>query len=161
MPIVTVAVLARGAIGAITGSEEVYFGLGIAAKYLVGAVLIGSVVLRRPLAARGALHVLKVTLNDQNHLEYNKTMRDITLIAGTYYVLSASLDVWLFQRSSIEGFVLLRFLASWPLTAIALLAAVGLANARFNRIPGLAPLSELIDDRFSGLVGADGGDQPA
>ena len=161
MPIVTLAVLARGVIGVITDSEDVYFGLGIATKYVVGAVLLGSVVLRRPLAAKAAPYLLDVSPRDQHHSEYLKTMRDITLIVGAYYLLSASFDVWLFQRSSIEGFVLLRFLASWPLTAAALLAVFGVANTRFSRIPGLAPLSELIEGRTSALLGSNNANHSA
>lgn len=148
MPAVTAAVLLRGAIGAATGSETVYFGLGIATKYAASAILIGSVLIGRPLAAVGAPYLLAVPAKFTGLPLYRSTMSIITMIGALYYAVSASFDVWLFRRSSVEGYVVVRFLANWPLGVVAILAIAAIAQRRLGRIPGLAPLSSLMERRL-------------
>jgi len=158
MPIITAAVLIRGAIGAITGSETVYFGLGIATKYVAAAVLIGSVVLRRPLARLAAPLVLDLPPRATTHTAYQSAMQAATAIAGLYYLVTASVDVWLFQRNSVEGFVVLRFLANWPLTAVALIAVLGALQRYLPQIPGVTSVQDLVERRLD-PSGAHHGEQ--
>lgn len=151
VPIVTVAVLLRGAIGAVTGSETVYFGLGIATKYAAAVVLAGSILVRRPLAALAAPYLIAIPPGLPDNRIYRSTMSIATGIAALYYVVSASLDVWLYRRSSVEGYVVLRFLANWPLGLIAMSALFITLQRRLRQIPGLAPLNTLMEERFESL----------
>jgi len=148
MPIVTAAVLIRGAIGAITGSETVYFGLGIATKYVVAAVLVGSAVIGAPLATKAAPYVMEIPKNMAQHHLFASTMAIVTLIGGLYYLLSASFDIWLFRRSSVEGFVLVRFLANWPLSSAAIIAIMATTQLRLQRIPDVPPVKALVEQRL-------------
>lgn len=148
VPAITAVVLLRGAIGALTGSETVYFGLGIAAKYVGVAVLLGSVVIGRPLAARAAPYLMDMPGDLAENRRFRRTMATITAIAGVYYGLSASFDIWLFRRSTVEGFVVVRFLANWPLGVVAVVAILAVAQRGFARIPELPPLTTLIERRF-------------
>jgi len=147
MPIVTAAVLVRGIIGIVTGSETVYFGLGIATKYLVAAVLLGSAVIGVPLAERAAPLIMRIPQEMAEHRLFRSTMAIITAIAGLYYIVSASFDIWLFRRSSVEGFVLLRFFANWPLSAVTLLAILVVLQVRLQKIPGVPPVATLVEER--------------
>ena len=72
----------------------------------------------------------------------------VTAIAGFYYTVSASFDIWLFRRSSVEGFVLVRFLANWPLSAAALVAIMASLQVRLQKIPGAPPLATLMEARL-------------
>jgi hypothetical protein len=76
-------------------------------------------------------------------------MAIITAIAGLYYVTSASFDIWLFRRNSVEGFVLLRFFANWPLSAVTLLAILIVLQVRLQKIPGIPPVATLVEERRS------------
>ena len=147
MPIVTAAVVVRGAVGIATGSETVYFGLGIATKYLMAAVLLGSATIGVPLAERAAPLVMRIPQEMAEHRLFRSTMAIITAIAGMYYLVSASFDIWLFRRSSVEGFVLLRFFANWPLTALTLLAILVVLQSRLQKIPGVPPVATLVEQR--------------
>ena len=149
MPVVTAAVVIRGVIGIATGSETVYFGLGIATKYLIAAVLLGSAVIGVPLAERGAPFVMRIPQEMAEHRLFRSTMAIITAIAGLYYVTSASFDIWLFRRNSVEGFVLLRFFANWPLSAVTLLAILIVLQVRLQKIPGIPPVATLVEERRS------------
>lgn len=151
VPLLTIAIIARGAAGIITDSETVYFGLGIAGKFAFAAVLIGSALLGRPLAAKGAPLLLSATDDMQQHPAWRSTMSIITVIAGLYYLASASLDVVLLQRNGIEGFVLLRFLANWPLSLAAILASLAVAQVRLARVPGVTSALELVETRLEEL----------
>ena len=150
MPIVTAAVVVRGAVGIATGSETVYFGLGIATKYLVAALLLGSATIGVPLAERAAPLVMRIPQEMAEHRLFRSTMAIITSIAGLYYVVSASFDIWLFRRSSVEGYVLVRFLANWPLSAAALVGIMAALQIRLQKIPGMPPFALLIEERLNG-----------
>lgn len=147
-PVITAALLLRGAIGAITGSEAVYFGLGIAAKFVGAAVLACSVLVRRPLAGLAAPHVLAVSAETERHHAFRAAMRDATLVGALYYLVSASFDVWLFQRSDVEGFVVVRLLANWPFGLLMLAAAFTIVNTRLKSIEGLEALPVLLEKRL-------------
>lgn len=147
-PLVTAALLLRGAIGAITGSEAVYFGLGIAAKFAGAAVLVGSVVIAKPLAGLGAPHILALSDEAQRHPAFHRAMREATLIGALYYCTSATFDIWLFQRSDVEGYVIVRLLANWPFGLLMLGATFAVVNTRFKTIDGLDPLPLLVEQRL-------------
>jgi len=134
----------------ITGSETVYFGLGIATKYLVAAVLLGSVAAGAPLAKRVLPLLMRVPQEMAAHQVFHTTMGIVTVIAGLYYTVSASFDIWLFRRSSVEGFVLVRFLANWPLSAAALVGIMAALQIRLQKIPGVPPFALLIEERLNG-----------
>lgn len=149
MPIVTAAVLARGAIGAITGSETVYFGLGIATKYGFAAILIGSLLAQRPLASLAAPFLMELPPKIAGHQRFLSAMKAVTAVAALYYLISATFDVWLLRRSSVEGYVVVRFIANWPLSAAALIAIFAVLRFHVRKIPGAPPLPTLIEQRMA------------
>lgn len=151
LPIITFAIIARGVIGIITDSETVYFGLGIAGKFAIASVLIGSAAIGRPLAQRGADLLLDTPAEAQDHPAWLAAMRAITVIGGLYYLCSGAIDIFLLERSSTEGYVVLRFITNWPLSLAALALAGILAQRHLAKIPGLAPLPDLLEARLSGL----------
>ena len=153
MPLITAAVIARGAIGIATDSETVYFGLGIATKYVVAAALAGSVLIGKPLALMAAPYVMRIPPKMANHRLFFSTMGIVTAIAAAYYAVSASLDIWLFRQNSVEGFVVLRFIANWPLSAAALVAILAVTQRRLQKIPGVPPIATLVEDQLQTIIG--------
>lgn len=154
MPLLTVAIVGRGILGAATGSETLYFGLGIGAKFAAAAVLLGSVVAGRPLAAYAARRLLVLPEGADRHRSFRSTMAIVTTIAGVYYATSAAFDVWLFGRSSVQSFVLVRLVANWPFGLVAVGTIALVARRGLRRVPGLAPLETLIEQRFGTGAGA-------
>ena len=90
-------------------------------------------------------------------------MAIITAIGGLYYGISAVIDVVLLQRNSIEGFVLLRFLANWPLSLVAISAAFFVAQRRLPTIPGVHSVADLMERRLAslGVQNAQGSTEPS
>jgi len=149
MPLLTAAILIRGAIGAITGSETLYFGLGIATKYMVGAALIVSLAVRKPLARYAAPYVLALTDEIREHERFRRAVVATTAVGSLYFLVSATVDVWLFRRNDVEGFVLWRFLANWPLSAVAIAAIATISQLQLGKIPGVVSAHALFEDRMS------------
>jgi len=79
---------------------------------------------------------------------FRSTMSIVTLIAALYYAASATVDIWLFRRSSVEGFVIWRFLANWPLSAVAIIAALATMQLRLTQIPGVESLTSLLEAKM-------------
>jgi len=162
-PIVTVAVVLRGALSLLADDPEtMYFGLGIAAKVAGAAFLAGSVLVGRPFAAAGAPYLLGVSDETLKHRAFVTAMRQVTMLAALYYLATAGFDTWLLDRSSTEGFVIGRFLATWPFSLLMVGLAFAATDRQLRKIEGLAPLSELLERQLgahSPAAGASGAGQ--
>jgi hypothetical protein len=145
LPIVTLFIVARGIVGIITDSEAVYFGIGIATKFGVGLGLLGSVVIGRNLLGHFAPYVFGFDEELQENPIYKSTMAQLTVIAAFYYFISAGFDIWLFNNSSANGYVVIRAVVNWPFA----MATIGLcswwAHVRFKRIEGFPGLFNLFE----------------
>ena len=144
LPLVTAAVIGRGVVGVLTESEALYFGLGIGTKYAVAATLAVSVLARRPLASIAAANVFTIVQETQKHPVFRSTMAMVSVIGAVYYLVSATFDIWLYRRSSVEGYVIVRFLVNWPLSVAAGLFALLIMRRRLPSVPGLKALNELL-----------------
>jgi len=145
MPLVTGAVVLRGVVGVATDSEGWYFGLGIASKFALAVALAVSIALGRPLADRFVGQLLGVAPALRRHPRWTRTMALLSAIAALYLCVAGLVDIWLFRRSSVEGFIALRFVTNWPLGIAAVGAGVWVCTHQFRKIPGMAPLHELLD----------------
>jgi hypothetical protein len=145
LPIVTAFIVARGLVGIITDSEAVYFGIGIATKFGVGLALVISVLVGRNLLGLAAPYVFGFDDELQSHPVYKSTMAVLTIIAAFYYFISAGFDVWLFNNSSANGYVLIRAVVNWPFAMTTIAICAGYAHHRFKKIedfPGVFNLFE-------------------
>ena len=149
LPILTVLIIGRGVIGVITGSEDVYFGLGIAGKLAFGVLLLVSALTARSAAARLADIALEAPESAKTTETWRSTMAQISIIGGLYYLCSGAFDVWLYQRSSVEGYVVVRFLANWPLSVAALAGAFVIAQRRLPSIDGIDSVAAMIEQRWT------------
>jgi len=147
LPIITAYLVARGLVGIITDSEDVYFGIGIGTKYAVGLALIGSVIAGRDVVGWAAPFLFGFDEATQRHPIYRSTTRTITLVAAAFELISATFDVWLLNNSSANQYVLIRFLVSWPLGMVAFLGSLAYAARRFAAIPGFPGVLALLEQQ--------------
>jgi len=145
LPIVTAFIVARGIIGIVTDSEAVYFGIGIASKFAIGLTLVGSVVIGRNLLGIIAPYVFGFDEELQQHPVYKSTMAVLTIIAGCYYFISAGFDIWLFNNSSANGYVVIRTIVNWPFAMTTIAICSWYAHVRFKRIEGFPGLFNLFE----------------
>lgn len=149
LPIITVAILARGAIGIITDSEAVYFGLGIAAKAGVGVVLIVTALIGRNLIATYAPLVFGFDRATTSSEPYRSAMNHISIAAGCAQIISAAFDVWLFNNASVDGYLLIRFFVNWPFTTLVLFGSVAYLGHRLRELPGFPGMGALLETRMA------------
>lgn len=148
VPLVAVILVARAVIGIVTDSEDVYFGTGIAVKFLMAAGIVGSVLIRRDVVATLAPFVVPLPRSTLAHPIYRSTTSVLSLVWATYLALSGAFDIWLLSESSANGFVIIRFLVSWPVSTGATAIAMVWANRRLNQIPGFPGLVTLLEHQM-------------
>ena len=146
LPIVTAFIIARGIVGIITDSEAVYFGIGIASKFAIGLALVVSVLIGRSLLGWAAPYIFGFDEELQNHPVYKSTMGVLTIIAGCYYFISAGFDIWLFNNSSANGYVVIRAIVNWPFAMTTIAVCSWYAHVRFKKIEGFPGLFTLFEE---------------
>lgn len=148
LPLITAGIIARGIIGIITDSEAVYFGIGIATKAGLGLALIGSAIIGRNLIGTYAPLLFGFDDATVQHPIYMRAMDRVAWAAGIAELMSAGFDVWLFNNSSVDGYLVIRFFVNWPFTTIVLMLCITYLARELDKIPGFAGMSELLDKRM-------------
>lgn len=149
LPIITVGILLRGAIGIITDSEAVYFGIGIATKAGVGVLLIVSALIGRNLIATYAPLVFGFDRATTASPQYRSAMNHIAIAAGCGQIISASFDVWLFNNASVDGYLIIRMIVNWPFTTLLLFGSVAYLGHRLKELPNFPGMIPLLEGRMT------------
>jgi hypothetical protein len=143
LPLTALYLVVRAIIGITTGSEDVYFGIGIAQTYALGLVLLVSVAIGKPVLA----YLVPLLLDVPTHVLVDRSWRRVcvvlTTLWGVQQIAIASFHVWLLARSSASGFVIVRTIVGWPLTAVGLTAALLWAAVHLERHTGWEPFGPL------------------
>jgi hypothetical protein len=148
LPITGAYLVARGLVGVLTDSKALYFGIGIGTQAAIGLALIVSVVVGRSLLGELVPRVLPFPVHVPAHRIFRRTMAHLTILAGSYQLAKSGWDIWLYQNSSTNGFVLLRFVAGWLTGVVAITGGLIYADRRLKRIEGfdgLVPMLEVMN----------------
>lgn len=151
LPITTAYLIARGAVGLATGSKAVYFGTSIATKVGIGVVLLASVAIGRAVLPRFAPLAIPFPSFVLAHERYYRTLRNLTVLAGIYEIGTAAWDVWLYNRTSTNGFVLIRLGVSWVSGFVVIFGAIIYADASLRKIPGFEGLLAVMEELTESL----------
>ncbi len=149
LPIITAGIIARGVIGIITDSEAVYFGIGIGVKAAVGVGLIATVLIGRNLVATYAPVLMGFDDATVAHPIYRRAMDRVAIAAGVAQLLSAGFDVWLYNNSSVSGYLTIRFFVNWPFTTLVLFGCFAYLGRQLARIPGFPGINALLESRMA------------
>jgi hypothetical protein len=117
----------------------------------IGVVLIGSVIVRRALLPRYAPLVIPFPAFVLAHERYYRTLRNLTVLAGLYEIATSVWDVWLYNRTSTNGFVLIRLGVSWVSGFVAIFGAIIYADASLRKIPGFEGLLAVMEELTESL----------
>ena len=149
LPIITIGIIARGVIGIITDSEAVYFGIGIGVKAAIGVGLIATVLLGRNFVAEYAPLVMGFDDTTVAHPVYRRAMDRVAIVAGVAQLMSAGFDVWLYNNSSVGGYLTIRFFVNWPFTTLVLFGSFAYLGRQLARIPGFPGMNALLESRMA------------
>lgn len=149
LPIITAGIIARGIVGIITDSEAVYFGIGIGVKAAIGVALICSVLIGRNLIATYA--PLLVGFDDATVASpiYRRAMDRVAIAAGVAQLVSSAFDVWLYNNSSVGGYLTIRFFVNWPFTTLVLFGSFAYLGRELAKIPGFPGVNALLEMRMA------------
>jgi len=148
LPIITVAIIARGAVSIITDSEAVYFGIGIGFKAGFGVLLIASALVGRNLIGTYAPMLFGFDKATTSHPIYKRAMNHVAWVAGIAELMSAGFDIWLFRNSSVGGYLTIRFFVNWPFTSLVLFGSIAYLGRELAKIPHFLGMSELIENQM-------------
>ena len=150
-PLVAGFVLLRGIIGIVTDSEAVYFGLGIASKYAIGLGVAASAIINRNVIIMAAPYVFDFPAEVKSHPVYKSALDVVAYLAGFYYLLSASFDIWLYNNNSVEGYIIIRLIVNWPLGLAVFWGCLGYVVFRLRKVPEFPGLYKLLEYRAESL----------
>ncbi|MDH4168399.1 MAG: hypothetical protein OEW42_02315 [Acidimicrobiia bacterium] len=136
LPLILAFLVVRGALGVAFDSEDVYFGIGIGTKVLIGTIFVGSVVIGRPLAAMLLPFVFPFDAATRSHAIYRSTMVHLTLVVAAYEYLTSVWDVWLLANSSASGYVVIRSGVGMVTGFLTFFGSFWYAKRRLDTIPG-------------------------
>ena len=72
-------------------------------------------------------------------------MARLTVLLGAYQLATSTWDVWLFNQTSTDGYVLIRFVVGWPAGTAATMAAFLWADRALRVVPDCPGLFELME----------------
>lgn len=148
LPIITIGIILRGIVGIVTDSEAVYFGIGIGTKAAIGVGLIVTALIGRNLVAAYAPLLFGFDRATVASLQYQSAMKHISIVAGIAQLVSAAFDVWLFNNSSVDGYLVIRMIVNWPLTTAVLLGSFVYLGKRLASLPGFPGINAVLEARM-------------
>ncbi len=154
LPTLVVYLIARGVIGIVTDSEAVYFGIGIGTKALIGAALIGTVAVGRPFLGR-VLH-LAIPLDAETMADpvYQRVVGRLTVALGAYQFLTSAWDIWLFNQTSVDGYLVIRAVVGWPVGMVVSLLGLWYFDRALRAVEGFPGLLVLLDPNLADEEGS-------
>ncbi len=145
LPLILVYLVTRGTLGIVFASTDVYFGIGIGTKVLVGLVLIGSIFVGKPLMAVLVPLLFPFNRRTKEHPIYRSTMVHLTWFAAAFEILTSVWDVWLLTNSTATGYVLIRFVVGMLTGFGTFFAAFFYTRWKLDQIPGFEGMFPMIE----------------
>ena len=150
LPLLIAYLVVRGVIGIVTDSEAVYFGIGIGTKALIGMVIVATAVVGRPFLARVFPLAVPLAAETVAHPVFRRTMGRLTVALGAYQLLTSVWDIWLYNQTSPDRYLVIRALVGWPAGFIVSCLGLWYADRALRAAPGFPGLLDLLDPEAGG-----------
>ena len=129
--------------------EAVYFGIGFATKILVGLVLVATVVRGRSFMAWGIPKLLHLPDDLVADPRYRRAMATGTSLIAVFEILTAVWDIWLYNNSGVNLFLVTRFGVNFILGFLAITAGLIYIDRKLEPIESYPGLVELLESSGS------------
>ena len=134
-----IVILVQGLLASVTGSVELYLAAPAVEAVIWGLVLIGSVVLKRPLVPLIARELGVVPSRFATSSGLQRSLGLLTLAWGIAAFCKAGLRLWLLSLLPLEAFLIAVSLGITGINLVMLALSVGLPLAMVRREPGHRP----------------------
>lgn len=125
-------------------SEAVYFGIGIASKVLIGLLAVGSILVGRPFMVWAIDKMISMPDSLRSHPVFISTLRNITWVVVFYELVSSIWDIWLFNNSGINLFVIGRQAVSLVVTFVLIFGAFLYLDKKLSKLPDWPGIANLV-----------------
>jgi intracellular septation protein A len=129
--------LVQALVGLATGSATAYFVPGVLANGLYGAVFVGSVVIRRPLAGVLARETYPFPPRVKESAAFRRIFARVSLAWGVYLLGRGTLRLTVLLSSGVDLFVLVSILTGIPFTLALMSWSLWYPLRAFRREPDL------------------------
>ena len=118
LPISLAYVTVRGIAGVITGSENVFFGFGVATSAAVALAVGATAFTRHPIAGYLLPLVVRYRHLSMDHVVYRRVAAQITLVWAFAELCLTAWEAWHLSNVSGSEFLIDRTLIGWPVMAV-------------------------------------------
>ena len=125
-------------------AEAVYFGIGIGTKMLVGLAAAATILVGRPLAVWAVRWVADLPDEVRSDRRFISTLRDVTWVIAFYEIGSSVWDIWLFNNSGVNVFLITRQVVNFAAAFALIFATLAYVDRRFSKIDGCPSLVEMV-----------------
>ena len=125
--------------------EAVYFGIGFGTKILIGLALAVTVLVGRPFLAWVIPMVIDLPDDLRRDPRYHRTMAVATMFIVAYEILSAIWDIWLFNNSGLNSFVIIRYVVNFGVSFAAITGGLMYIDRKLDPVPSYPGLVELVE----------------
>ncbi|MCY3924041.1 MAG: hypothetical protein OXG52_00795 [bacterium] len=154
LPLVTVCVIARGIVGIVTDSDDIYFGIGIGYKFAIAAALALSAPLNMNPAVELVARTLGLPSAVRSHEAYRSAVDRVVVAFGLLLGSAAGFDIWFLGVTDPDQYVLFRYLINWPLYVTFTALSLAFLSRRLARIPGFPGIMNLLEQQAEARTAA-------
>ncbi|MEZ5165940.1 MAG: hypothetical protein R2695_05405 [Acidimicrobiales bacterium] len=154
LPVVTVYLILRSVVTILVerevvdfgiSSEAVYFGIGFATKIMIGLGLAVTVVVGRPFLATVIPKVIPLPRGLTAEPRFVRTMATATWFIVVFEIATAIWDIWLFNNSGVNLFLVTRIGVNFILGFVAITAGLMYIDRRLEPLDSYPGLVELLE----------------
>ena len=154
LPTITVYLIVRAAVSIAVehelvdfgvSSEAVYFGIGIGTKMLVGVFAVATILIGRPMALWLVRLVTDLPEAVRAHSRFVATMSKVTWVIALYEIGSSIWDIWLFNNSGVNLFLVTRQVVNLAVAFVLILITLLYVDRRLSSVPGWPGMVSLLD----------------
>ncbi len=134
-------VLIRGAAGALTGSEQVFFGISVAASMAVAIGVLASAFTTTPVATYLLPVLMAGRLRPETAADpaYRRISAHVTAAWAIAELSVSGWEAWHLQHAGAVDFIAARGLLGWPVMAAVIFLCAFYARFRIEWLQGPAP----------------------
>ena len=125
-------------------TEAVYFGIGIGTKMLVGVAAAATILVGKPFTLWLARRFMPLPEAVQRDPSFVSTMRHVTWVITVYEVGSAVWDIWLYNNTGVNFFLITRQFVNFFAAFLLIFATLVYVDRRFSKIDGAPSLVDLV-----------------
>ena len=132
LPVSLAYVIARGLAGVLTGSEDVYFGVGIALSAATALVIGATAFTRRPAAFFLIPLVVTYRRETVDHPLFRRVAAQLSVAWALMELAITAWEGWHLARTTATEFIVLRTFVGWPVMAVWILFLVFYLRLRLD-----------------------------